>query len=67
MVYRDIETYNKINNGYHHINLEKDGKPRWYYLHRLVAQTFFTIKHNPPQVDNRDQNEPNNNVETLRW
>lgn len=56
-------------NGYYQIALrDKSGNRNWYNIHRLVAFTFLT---NPrgegTQVNHKDGNKLNNNVENLEW
>lgn len=58
-----------INSKYLQIQLYDNGKPKSYYISRLVAETF--IKNNNPneytQVDHIDRNKNNNHVSNLRW
>lgn len=42
-------------------------KPKFYPVHRLVAQTFIKNKNNLPCVNHKDQNKLNNNVNNLEW
>lgn len=57
----------KIKKGYYQIGLRKDNKRKWYSVHRLVAQTFLPNENNLPQVNHRDENKLNNNVNNLEW
>lgn len=48
--------------GYLAITLMKNGKPKHYYIHRLVAQAFLPNPNNYPQVNHKDENKLNNFV-----
>lgn len=54
-------------NGYLKLDITIDGKQAMKYVHRLVAQTFIPNPDNLPQVNHRDCNRKNNNVENLEW
>ena len=57
-----------LDSGYYNtINLFKDGKGKHYYVHRLVAQAFIPNPNNYPQINHKDENHYNNNVENLEW
>lgn len=55
--------------GYLRIPLSKDGKTTKFLVHRLVANAF--IKNNDPvnksQVNHKDENPLNNNINNLEW
>lgn len=53
--------------GYLLVNLCKNGKPKTYYIHRLVAQAFIPNPVNLPQVNHKDENKGNNCVDNLEW
>ena len=55
------------NRGYLKVCLCKDGKHKYYGVHRLVAQAFLTNAENLPQVNHRDENKQNNCVSNLEW
>ena len=55
------------NNGYLHIKLSQNGKPKCFLLHRLVAQTFLPNPDNLPQVNHKDEDKTNNRVDNLEW
>lgn len=54
--------------GYFYISLCKKGeKPKYFDIHRLVAQAFLPNPDNLPVVNHKDENKLNNNVENLEW
>ena len=58
--------YNK--KGYQYINLSinKYKSVKWY-IHRLVGFHFIPNPENKPQINHKDGNPSNNNVENLEW
>ena len=48
--------------GYFQVKLWKNRKPKWCYVHRLVAETFLENPENIPQVNHKDENKTNNFV-----
>lgn len=53
--------------GYLYIMFRKDGKRNKYTIHRLVAQAFIPNIANYPQIDHKDGNKQNNDINNLRW
>lgn len=53
--------------GYYHVNIRKDGKPRTNTIHRLVAEAFLPEIEGKPQVNHKDGDKTNNNIENLEW
>ena len=57
----------KIRDGYLQVNLYKDGKREFYYIHRLVAEAYLPNPDNLPQVNHKDENKENNALPNLEW
>lgn len=55
------------NVGYKQCNLYKDGKKKYVRIHRLVAEAFIPNPLNLTQVNHKDGNKLNNNVDNLEW
>lgn len=54
-------------NGYFRLGLSKNNKQKFFFLHRLVAQTFISNPNNYPIVNHMDGNKKNNNINNLEW
>lgn len=52
---------------YAQVYLRVDGKQKWFYVHRLVAEAFIPNPNNLPQINHKDENKLNNCVENLEW
>lgn len=57
----------KTNNGYKRVFLCKNGIKTGFQVHRLVAQSFIPNPLNLPQVNHKDEDKTNNNVDNLEW
>jgi len=55
------------NLGYYHVMLSKNGVPKRYKVHRLVAKAFIPNPNNLPIINHKDENPKNNFVENLEW
>ena len=53
--------------GYIQINLNKDGKRKIYYLHRLLAIHFIPNPVIKPCIDHINRIRDDNRIENLRW
>jgi hypothetical protein len=53
--------------GYKMIYLSKYGKKSIKKVHRIVATTFIDNPKNLPQVNHKDENKANNDVNNLEW
>lgn len=54
-------------NGYLIVNLKHNGKQQMITVHRLVAEHFITNSEMLPEVNHKDGNKSNNNVNNLEW
>ena len=54
-------------NGYQHIFLYKNGKGKWFYVHRLVAQAFIPNPDNLTEVNHINEIKNDNRVVNLEW
>ena len=57
----------KDNSGYLLVHLYKDGKSKYYLVHRLVAQAFLENQDNLPEVNHKDEDKQNNCMENLEY
>lgn len=62
---RILKTYERKN--YLGVYLYGNGKRKFMMIHRLVAIAFIENPENLPQVNHKDENTKNNNVENLEW
>lgn len=52
---------------YYHVILYKQGRRKVALVHRLVADAFIPNPNNLPQVNHKDGNKLNNNMDNLEW
>lgn len=52
---------------YCYIGLRKHGKIKNFYIHRLVATAFIDNPFNKPEVNHKNSNRLDNNVNNLEW
>ena len=53
--------------GYMEVYIFNKGKRKMMLVHRLVAQAFIPNPNNYPQINHKDENSKNNNVDNLEW
>lgn len=53
--------------GYLYVNLRNKEKQERFYVHRLVASEFLPNLKNYPQINHKDENKANNNLDNLEW
>lgn len=58
---------NQDKDGYLYVSLSKDGKPKTFRIHRLMAETYLPNPNNLPEVHHIDSNRKNNCVSNLQW
>ena len=56
-----------VNTGYYQVSIHHKGKRHFRYVHRLVAEAFIPNPNNLPQVNHKDGDKLNNNVNNLEW
>lgn len=61
----DHSTYEK--KGYLQVDLYKDGERSKKRVNRLVAEAFIPNPESKPEVNHKDGNKSNNNVDNLEW
>ena len=59
------KSYSK--NGYLRLALYKDGKPKNFFVHRLVGEAFIPNPDGKPFINHRDETHCNNCVDNLEW
>lgn len=59
--------HNKNHDGYHQVQLYRDGKRKHLLVSRLVAEHYIPNPEDKPQVDHINRDKDNNYVSNLRW
>ena len=55
------------NAGYLSVNLWKNNKVKTYLVHRIIAEVFLPNPNNYKEVNHKDEDKTNNNVNNLEW
>lgn len=58
---------NRTKFGYEIVGLRKNKRPKYFSVHRLVAQLFVSNPHNKPYVNHMDMVRNNNTALNLEW
>ena len=53
--------------GYLQLSLSKNGKMKFFRVHRLVAEAFIPNPENKPTIEHWDEDKTNNHVDNLCW
>ena len=56
-----------IKNGYYYVNLYKNGTPRHYYVHRLIAEAFIPNPNNKPEINHKNGVKTDNRIANLEY
>jgi hypothetical protein len=56
-----------LKGGYYNISLSNEFNRKTFKVHRLVALEFITNPENKSDVNHKDKNKINNNIENLEW
>lgn len=62
-----ILKHSKTQNGYLQVILYDNGRPRCFFVHRLVAEAFIPNPNNLTEVNHKDECKTNNRVNNLEW
>lgn len=54
-------------NGYRYVTISLHAVRKNYYVHRLVAETWLENLNDLPEVNHKDGNKANNNINNLEW
>lgn len=58
----------KTAKGYLHVLLyDKHGEPKWFYIHKLVAEAFCDNKFYLTEVNHKDEDKSNNSADNLEF
>ncbi len=53
--------------GYYHITLKNDKNRKYLLVHRIVALAFIENPENKPEVNHKNKNKLDNNINNLEW
>ena len=65
--YKKILKKSPVSSGYLSVELWKDKKNRRHLIHRLVAKAFIPNPEQLPQINHKDEDKTNNQVDNLEW
>ena len=64
---KQVELKGRGKNWYKVISVNINKKPKIFYVHRIVAETFIPNPNNYPCVNHIDNNKQNNAIKNLEW
>jgi len=77
LIFPDGRVYSNLTNKFLKVNIDKlgynayvlqvNGKNKRLYIHRLVAINFIENKYNLTDVNHKDSDKSNNNINNLEW
>ncbi len=69
LISKKIKDFEKIDSGYCRVRLFNgtSNKGKKFYVHQLVAQTYILNPNGYDQVNHKDLNKHNNNINNLEW
>ena len=75
VIISDIPRYRKSkirvqmpsHNGYRRVQVSKEGKTKYFFVHVLVALAFIPNPENKPEIDHINTDRVDNRMENLRW
>lgn len=53
--------------GYPHVSLNKEGRRKGHFIHRLIAEAFLPNPDNLPCVNHKDENRANSVLSNIEW
>lgn len=54
-------------NGYEYFKITANGKKKTFKMHRVIGEHFLPNPENKPEINHKDFNKVNNNVDNLEW
>lgn len=63
----ESELKQSINRGYYRLGLTKDGRQKYFKVHRLIALAFIPNEENKPFINHKNGIKTDNRAENLEW
>lgn len=65
--YKECIKLYELHKGYPRVSLNKDGKAKHFFIHRLVAQAFISNHSNKPQINHINGIKTDYSINNLEW